>query len=147
VSEGLGEKAFADADGAAEDDILLAFDEVKAEEVGQAGLVETDFGGPVETFQRALFLKAGGGHAVGDVFLFAPFDFVGQDEFQKLGVIEFFFSRIGDPIGQRGQHGGKFQTFQYGFQFKLDRHWNLLGNEQSDWPDVETSDRAKLDGP
>ena len=45
---------------------------MKTEQVCQTGLVDSDVGGPIETFQRALFLKAGGGHAVGDVFLFAP---------------------------------------------------------------------------
>jgi hypothetical protein len=64
------------------------------------------FGRPVETFQGALFLKASSGETVADMFLLAPFNFVGQDEFEELGVIEFLVPGVSHTIRQDGEHAG-----------------------------------------
>jgi hypothetical protein len=88
------EKAFTDADRAAERHVLASFDIVRAEQIGQACLVDSDVGGPVESLQGALFFKAGGTETIGNVLRIAALDFVGKDEFEKLRVVEFFFTRI-----------------------------------------------------
>src|SRR5207248_11068422 len=65
VTESLSQEAFTDADGAAEDHVLAAFNEVEAEQVGQPCLIDLDFCRPLETLQRALFLEAGSHQPVG----------------------------------------------------------------------------------
>ncbi len=139
MPESLRQKTLTDPNRAAKGHVFFTLDKVEAKQVGQPRLVDTDLGGPIEALQRALFLEACGGQPVGDMFLIAALDFVGQDQLEKLGVVDLFFAGVGQPVGKRGQQAGEFQAFQYGFQFSVDRHRNLLWCSQSDEPGAETS--------
>lgn len=101
VAERTGEKRLADTDGAKEDDILLALDEAKAEEVADTIAVKGDGGVPVETLQGLLLLETGTFESQGEVLVVAPVDLVLEDEFQEVELSEFRLLRVGDAIGQR----------------------------------------------
>jgi hypothetical protein len=57
VSEGAGQKSFADADRSGEDHVLATLDEMQSEQFVQSCLVQRYGCGPVETLQRAFFLE------------------------------------------------------------------------------------------
>ncbi len=59
VAEGAGQEGLADADGAEEDDVFVAFDEAETEEVADAVAIEGDRRIPVEALERLLLLEAG----------------------------------------------------------------------------------------
>ena len=59
VAEGLGQEAPADADGADEQDVLAAVEELEREGGVEAAAVEPDGGGPVEVLEAAELLEAG----------------------------------------------------------------------------------------
>src|SRR5215469_13116259 len=82
-----------------------------------------DFGGPVETFQGAFFLKASILQPIRQVFVIAALHFVGKHQLQKLRIIEFFLASIGLAVGQSSQDTGESQAFQYRLQFSRSSGW------------------------
>src|SRR6266513_5227689 len=71
--------------------------------------------------------------------MIAALDFVGEDQLQKLRVVEFFLAGIGPAVGQRGQDAGESQAFQHALQFRLDLHEGLLQQKRNAGRGGETS--------
>src|SRR6516165_12265312 len=120
MAQSLGEKRFAYTHRAAKNDIFMALEKEQPEQLSEACLVEANLGRPIETLQGAFFLEASLPQAIGQVHVIATLDFVGQDQFQELRIVEFFLASIGIAVGQGGQDPGEFQALQYRLPFRLD---------------------------
>ena len=86
VAQGVGEKGFADADGADEGDVVMRLQEAERDELGEEGAIEGDVGGGVPVLELGARVEArplrpqGGGQAV------PARDLVGEDKQEEVLV-------------------------------------------------------------
>src|SRR5262245_4819268 len=104
MTESMGQMGFSKTHVAAEGDVLMPCDEVQSEQIHQTRFVDADLGGPIEAFQRALFIEAGVVKTSLDVFVIAPLDLIAQYELKKVRVIELVLTRKSEPVRQGRQH-------------------------------------------
>lgn len=122
VAESAGEEGFADADGAEEDHVLVAFDEAEGEEIADAVTVEGDRGLPVEAFEGVLLIEARLGEADAEVLVVAPIDLVLQDKLEQVDLGDLLLASVGDAVRERRDDPRQFQALEYGLQRLADFH-------------------------
>jgi hypothetical protein len=99
MPEGTGEKSLPDANGTVENDVLLALDKVKPEEVIKAGLVDSYVCRPIKALQCALLFEASIAQAVLEMNILPTLDFVIEDKFEKLRWVELLLAGVGNTVG------------------------------------------------
>ena len=114
VAERLGEEALADADGADEQDVLAAVEELQRAGGVEEAAVEPDLCRPVEVLESAELLEASLAQLQPPVV--AAAHLVGEDDLQEVGVVEPLAPGEGDALGQGVEHprlrafGGAFHN-------------------------------------
>ena len=122
VAEGLGEPALADADRAAEDDVLLGGEPVEGEELADARAVVAHGRVPHELLVADELLEAGGREAAGEAVAVAAIDLVLEQELEELEGRELGLARVGGAIGERGQQAAQAQALEAADQIRGDLH-------------------------
>jgi len=103
MPEGSRQERLADADGAEEDDVLLALEEAEREQVLDPIAVEGDGCVPVEALEGVLLLEAGLAQSQAEILLIAALDLVVQDELEEVELRELRLPGVGDALRQRRQ--------------------------------------------
>lgn len=122
VAEGTGQKSLPDADGAEEDDVLVAFDEAEREEVADAVAIEGDRRVPVEALDGVLLVEARLGEPDAEIGVIASVDLVLEHEFEQIELGDLLCAGVGDAIRERRDDPGQFQTLEDGLQGLADFH-------------------------
>lgn len=124
VTEGAGEEGLPDADGAEEEDVLLALEEAEREEVLHAVAVEGDRGVPVEALEGLLLLEAGAVQTHRKVLVVAAIHLVLEHELEEVELRELRLPGVGDAIRERRQDARELQALEDGLErgVDLDRH-------------------------
>jgi hypothetical protein len=99
VSGIAGEEGFADTDGSEEEDVFVAIEEAKAEEITRAITVEGDGCVPIEVLEGVEFIEAGAVEAVGEILVITACDLVGESEFEEVERSESGLLGVGRAIG------------------------------------------------
>src|SRR5262245_53245362 len=122
VTAGLSEPGRADADGPAEDHVLVGPEPVQAEEVTHAGTIVVHRRVPHELLVDHGLFEAGGLDAPDQALAVAAIDLVLEQEFEELQRGEFGLARVGGAVGQRGQQAAQAQALEATNQIRGDLH-------------------------
>ena len=120
VSEGVGEKRFADADGPDDGDMGVGVEEAQRGELVQECTIEGDLRGRVPALQAHRRVETRFLHAERDREALSPGDFVTEHLEEQILVRHLLLARKREPLRQGVEHARQFQPPQYGFQIRAD---------------------------
>ena len=80
-----------------------------------------DGGGGVPGVQAYVGVEPGGAGAAGGGAVLAAGDFVGQQQFEEVGVRQFLLAGEGEPVGEGGQQLAELEGAQVPFEVGADR--------------------------
>jgi len=112
VAERLGQEALADADGADEQDVLAAVEELQGEGGVEQAAVEAYGGGPVEVLEAAELLEAGLAQPKLEAPVVAAAHLVDEEELEEVGVVELVAASEGDALGQGVEHATELESLE-----------------------------------
>src|SRR5579875_3492496 len=112
VPQGLGDVAFAHADGAVEDHGLAGVQPAQGGQVADGGGGQFGGGGEVEAFQGGLLFEPSAADALGQRHAVAAGDLVLTQHLEELQVAQFPGAGVGEAGIEGGQHPWQFQCPQ-----------------------------------
>lgn len=120
VAERMGEKRFADADGADDRDVRVCIEEAERRELVEQRPVEGDLRGGVPGLESHGGIEVGFLDAQRHGQTLPACDFVTEHLQEQILVGQLLLARQCQPLGERVEHARQLQPSQHGFQIGTD---------------------------